>query len=349
MEDVMDEKDIDVFIAQGRKAEAIKLLFKLIVKYSREKNFIKAESLRDRIFEVDPMALNAIIKSAEIIESEKNESIDQNHMDVWADFYKTLTTGESNILYFAMKQMDAGPDEIVFKQGQKNTKLYFIDQGQLKLFYGNQGVERLIRTLGSGSIAGEDTFFTITVCTTSLYAISRAKVRYLTQEDYQKWQREMPTLASKVQEYCSKLVKSHDILKKKGINRREYPRHKLVSSILFQVLNASGKPIGKAFKGDLADISLGGLSFLIKTSNKQNALMLLGRKLRVKFNLPLGVPPVEIIQSGMITGVISHPFSDYSIHMKFDTMMSRVYMDELANVPEFERTVGSGKVDRTAY
>ncbi len=344
---VKQEKLVDKYVQDGKTDEAVGLLFSLIEACAREKNFVKAEALRDRLFEVDSMALNEIIKSAEIIEEEKAESLDQDHMEVWKEFYGSLTTEESNIFFFAMKKSRYEPGEPVFRQGDKNDRLYFIDQGQLKMVYAQRGAEKLIRNLGPGSLAGEDTFFSITVCTTSLVPHSRVKLNSLDRATYEKWEEEQPALASKVKAYSLALKKESDVLREKGLNRRAYRRIKMTGPILFYVLNAAGEPIGKAFKGDMADVSLGGLSFYIKTANRKNALMLLGRRLRVKFDLPGGGGKREVKQVGTITGVINHLFNDYSIHMRFDTPMNKLVLEEIENVPDAERVQTGNKVDRS--
>ncbi|QTA79492.1 Cyclic nucleotide-binding and PilZ domains-containing protein [Desulfonema limicola] len=341
------ERLIDTYVQQQRTEEAVELLFQLIVNYAREKNFIKAEALREKLFEIDSMALTQIIKSAEIIEEEKSESVDSNHMDIWSDFYKNLTTEETNIFYFALTKKIFHPDEVVFSQGDINDKLWFVDQGQLKMVYSQKGVEKLIKTMGPGSLAGEDTFFSISVCTTSLTALGRTGVNYLNIETYNRWQTEFPTLASKVELYCSNLMKNAKLLQEKGLNRREHRRIKISGTILFQVLNREGKPIGKAFKGDLSDISIGGLSFFIKTSNRKNALMLLGRKLNVKFSLPMGKTNLETKQKGTITGVINHLFRDYSIHMRFDNLLSRLVVEEMQLIQDAHGNKESEKADKS--
>ena len=341
------ERLIDTYVQQQRTEEAVELLFQLIVNYAKAKNFVKAEALREKLFEIDSMALTQIIKSAEIIEEEKSEAVDSSHMDIWSDFYKNLTTEETNIFYFALTKKIIYPDEIIFKQGDQNNKLWFIDQGQLKLVYSQKGVEKLIKTMGPGSLAGEDTFFTISVCTTSLTALGRAGVNYLDIDTYTKWQTDYPTLASKIEMYCSNLIKNAKLLKEKGINRREHRRIKISGTILFQVLNASGKPIGKAFKGDISDISIGGLSFFIKTSNRKNALMLLGRKLNVKFSLPMGNTSLETVQKGTITGVINHLFRDYSIHMKFDNLLSKLVIEEMELIQDEQGDTATEKLDKS--
>ena len=88
------EELVDQHVRHDNKEAAVELLFDLILRHAREKNFEKAEALRERLFEVDPMSLTEIIKSAEIIEEEKNESIDPDHLDVWSGMYDLLTTEE---------------------------------------------------------------------------------------------------------------------------------------------------------------------------------------------------------------------------------------------------------------
>ena len=68
------EELIDQYVKENNKEAAVKLLFDLIVSYAKKKNFEKAETLREKLFEVDSMALNEIIKSGDIIEEEKTES-----------------------------------------------------------------------------------------------------------------------------------------------------------------------------------------------------------------------------------------------------------------------------------
>lgn len=341
------ERLVDTYVQQQRTEEAVELLFQLIVNYAKAKNFIKAEALREKLFDIDSMALTQIIKSAEIIEEEKSESVDSNHMEIWSDFYNKLTTEETNVFYFALTKKDFYPDEVIFKQGDQNNKLWFIDQGQLKMVYSKKGVEKLIKNMGPGSLAGEDTFFSISVCTTSLTALGRVSLNYLDIDTYTKWQKDFPTLASKIEMYCANMIKNAKLLKEKGINRREHRRINISGTILFQVLNASGKPIGKAFKGDLSDISIGGLSFFIKTANRKNALMLLGRKLNVKFSLPMGETSLETKQKGMITGVINHLFRDYSIHMKFEKSLSKLVVEEMELIQESREDIAAEKSDKS--
>ena len=207
------EELVDQHVRHDNKEAAVELLFDLILRHAREKNFEKAEALRERLFEVDPMSLTEIIKSAEIIEEEKNESIDPDHLNVWSGMYDLLTTEEAHTLYLAMKNSTYDTDEPVFRQGELNSKLWFMNHGRLKMFYTLGDRELLLKTLGPGDIAGEDTFFSITVCTTSLITLSQVKLSFLDKDTFTKWKDRYPNLSSTLTDYCLRAGSIQNLLK----------------------------------------------------------------------------------------------------------------------------------------
>jgi CRP-like cAMP-binding protein len=315
------EKLVDQYVKQDNKEGAVKLLFDLIVTYAKKKDFAKAEVLREKLYEIDSMALNEIVRSGEIIEEEKSESIDQDHLVIWSKLYDTLSGEEANALYYAMKEAAYDVDETIFEQGERNSNLYFINQGQLKLVYSEGGGEVLLKTLSTGHIAGEDTFFFESVCTTSMITLSRVKLNFLEKDALSKWGDEFPGLESRLNDYCRKLKRVRDLLKAKNLDRRSQKRVNVSGKGMIQLLGASGKPLGRAFKGELSDISVGGLSYTIRISKKETARLLLGRKMNIKFVLPVQGSKQRIDKNGTAIGVRSYPFDDYSIHIKFDKLL----------------------------
>ena len=220
-----------------------------------------------------------------------------------------------------MKEVTYDVDETIFKQGERNSNLYFINQGQLKLVYSEGGREVLLKTLGTGHIAGEDTFFFESVCTTSMITLSRVKLNFLEKDALSKWGDEFPGLESRLNDYCLKLKSVRDLLKAQNLDRRSQKRVKISGKGVIQLLGASGKPLGRAFKGELSDISVGGLSYTIRISKKETVRLLLGRKMNIKFALPVEGSKQKIDKNGTAIGVRSHPFDDYSIHIKFDKLL----------------------------
>jgi len=310
-------------IANGDTDAVVQSLFKAIVKSAREKNFKKAEQLREQMLEVDPMALDEIISSAEIIEEEKSQALDPIHMQIWSNLYDLLDTEEKNELYYALQDAVLEINQPVFLQGKLDTNLYFINQGQLKMIYQDKAGDVLLYSLGPGQLAGQENFFSNTVCTTSLVTLSNVNLKYLEKRTLLKWKNELPGLEQKLIDFCAAFPSATALLQSKKMDRRGLERIKISGKGLIKLLNRAAEPIGKTFKGHLSDISVGGLSFEIRISKEETARLLLGRKISVAFNYTKRIPNISIDQIGTIVGVYPFPFEDYSIHVKFDKMLDR--------------------------
>ena len=113
------------------------------------------------------------------------------------------------------------------------------------------------------------------------------------------------------------------------MDRRALKRIKLSGKVQIQLLNRSGEPIGKSFKGELSDISVGGLSFEIRISKEETARLLLGRRISIAFNTSKSMSGQKIDRSGIIVGVYPFPFEDYSIHVKFDKMLAQSFINAI--------------------
>ncbi len=100
-------------------------------------------------------------------------------MKIWSKLYNTLSPEEKNILYFSMKDTDYGTNHPVFLQGDLNPNLYFINHGHLKVTYKHKDGEALLKKLGPGELAGQDNFFLIAVCKTSLITLTNVNLKYL--------------------------------------------------------------------------------------------------------------------------------------------------------------------------
>ena len=312
------EELLATYIKENKKDMAVDLLFELITQHAKAKDFSKAEALREKLFEVDDLALNAIVKTAEIIETEKIAAVDPVHRHTWTRLYEELTKEESIALYYDMKAATYEAQQVVYRQGEMNSNLYFIHSGRLNMFYQKGKKSILLRTMGPGDIAGEDTFFTQSTCTTSLMAYSRVKLNYLEKSVLQKWQSDASNLMKKLQDYCLKLEPVKDLLQKKELERRSHKRYAISGAAAIQIADT---PEGKVHKGELSDISASGVSFIMNTS-PQSAEILLGCQLNLKFLLPWASGETRISQSGSIVGVHSQLFNEYLINVKWDQPLS---------------------------
>lgn len=324
------ERMVNHCIEQKNTDKACALLLDLIDSYAKEKDFKKAESLLNKIYDVDPMALTEIVRAGEIIEAEKSESLDREYLDIWSELYKSLATSEANALYYSMKSKDFESGEPIMEQEKFNSRLFFINKGGVKALFTQDNKEYLITKLGPGNIIGQTPFFTATVCTVSLVAMTRVKAAYLETNVLKKWKNDVPALESKLFDYCMKHDPVKQALENRNIERRVDKRIPVSGKIIFQLTDGSGKPMGRGYAGELSDISAGGMSFTIKTSKKESIRMLLGRRVHVSFRLPLKKFNYRNIDQAM-TVIAAQPqvFDDYSIHLKFDMKWTQKIIDEI--------------------
>jgi hypothetical protein len=327
------EELIRKYLEQNNKEAAIKLILNLLAACAKERNFSAAEALRDRIIEIDPMALTEIIRSAEIIEEEKSGAIDKDHREIWTRLYKILAGEEVNAFYFSLKHRVYDRYETICSQGDWSKRLFFVNSGRLKIVYLMGGREVLLKTVEVGEIAGEDTFFSNTVCTTSIIALSRVELSYLEADVLKEWKEAYPVLESKLLDFASKSEKIKDLLKARELDRRSLKRVYVSGKGTVRLISAGGNPIGKPFRVDVSDISEGGMCFLVHLSKRETASLLLGQKVDVSYLHPKLDPNWTINQRGIIVGVRFHPFEDCAINVKFDDLISAKLVDELGMFP----------------
>lgn len=334
MDELLQKEELaERFVRENRPADAIKILFDLIVVCVGRRDFEKAEALRAKIFDIDSLALNEIIRSAEIIEEAKRRSINRDRREIWAALFGVLTTEEANALYYACEDRTYEAYESIFDQGRINPYLYFINSGRLNLIHNSKGSEILIRTLSTGDIAGEDTFFAIALSTTSLVSVSCVTLSLLNRAYLDKWKSEFPLLESKLYEFSHRSTCVRDLLKKRALDRRVFKRIPFPGKAEIQLMKASGAPIGSAFKVLLADVSMGGMCFLVRINKRETARVLLGQKVKTRFSHEGENFLHEIEKMGLVVAVTFHAFEDYSVHIKFDEPLHKGVVMDMENHP----------------
>jgi CRP-like cAMP-binding protein len=322
---------VDEYVRQKNTAEAVRLLYKMTVRFAKEKNFSKAEALREKLYQIDPMALSEIVKTGDIIEEEKNNFVVNDYQNIWGNLYERLTPEESNALFYNIKSKDYEPDQTLIAQHDKNTRLYFINRGQLKIVYTKGSDEFFLKILGAGDIAGEDTFFHISVSTVSLITLSSVKVEYIERDTLNALKNKYPQLEEKLMAYCSLDGGINALVAKKGLERRQQKRVALAGRTLVQLIDANEKPIGKPFRGSLMDISTGGISFVIKSSDKDTARLMLGRKLNMAIGILTKEDPIQIAGKGTIISAKEKKHAQFSLHLKFDSQLIEARMIDIVS------------------
>lgn len=312
--------EADRLIRRQETEKAVSFLFDLIQAATDQKQIGAAEALRDKLFEADPMALTQIVKSGELIEAARQAAMDPEHRRRWEALYSHLSADEAGAFFFALETIACTADQVLFQQGHDNTGLYFIESGELKLVFRQGERETLVTLLKAGDVAGSESFFTTSVNTCSLQALNQAVVRRLSAARLASIKKQHAALESKLHNYCNSRPQVADLLKQKGMDRRAHARYAIDGSVQVQIVDGAGQPAGKPFRGSLADLSSGGLSFFIKTAQEEAVRRLLGRRVRLRLALTASAEPIE--PAAMIVGAVYHLENDYSVHVKFDTTLA---------------------------
>lgn len=328
------EELVDQYVQQGDQETAARLLLDIITKSAKEKNFSKAEEFRDKLYEVAPMALNEIVRAGEIIEEEKTQAMDQDHLRTWSDLYDSLSPDEANAVYFAMKTITFKAGQPVFKQGQFDSRLYFIQKGRLNMLYFDRSGQQevVLKELTPGDIVNDDAFFSFTVCTTSLVAVSEAELTFLEKDILDKWEKEFPGIQNKLNNFCRSFERVSDLIEKSGAGFRAHKRVKTPINAIVQLIDKSGKPFKTPFKVSLFDISAGGTSYGFKLSKKEEASQLLEHSLNIQTIYQDSTGKKKISCNGKIVAIHLQPFDDSSVHVQFENLLDEKIVTDIAHM-----------------
>ena len=213
-----------------------------------------------------------------------------------------------------------GPQERIVAQGAKNDRLFFINHGGVSVTCRKGGKEIFIRQLGGGEMVGEN-FFRASLWTVSLTAQQQTGISVLNREGLARLEHKSPGIESKLMDYYFRHCDISAVIRKKGVDRREYDRHRLERKIQLQIIDERNR-ILSGFRGLMTDISQGGLSFWIRITRKETCRLLLGRRIRA--TVPVSGASLAVLQ-GTITGIqVADPIqSDYSIHVRLDAEMEQ--------------------------
>ena len=319
------EKQAEVLVAEGRIPEAVELLYQTIIACARDRNFLDADRLHARLVEINPMALSEIINSAEAIDAAKIHGIDTTHRELWADLYKIFfTNDERNAFYYALKKISVEPDTEIICQGKLNSRLFLVNRGRLKITIRQGDRETYLKSVGAGEIVGTDTFFPISICTSSVAAETIVDLSVLERKDLEMIEQANVGIEGKIEDYCRKHEKNRveDILRKKALERRNFKRYKAEGRVKAQIVDKDDKPVGGAFSGQIEDVSSGGVLFLIKCSQKSTARTLLGRRGLFHIIIERDGQRFEMTTPALIIGVVYNLFNDYSVHIRFGKPLS---------------------------
>ena len=298
-------------------AQTEKDLFLQIQSAIKEKKFSLAETLRQQLLARFPMALTEIIKAANLIDAGRAEGIDGDHLAIWDRLYTMLSTEEKNCLYYSLKQAVVPPGKVILAYGTLNTRLFFIDSGEVTIYRPDGNKHTVLAQLVSGDILGEYTFTTISLCSATAVSHTEVHLRYLENSATDSWEQQHPGLYDKLTDFCLRFGRVDEIINQKKLEKRTHTRYQASGRVSATVLSAAGKMTAITFRGSLSDLSVTGGCFLIKFSKKATARALLTRYLSLTLTLGQDEATPCFSAIGMVVAVSFQLYNEYCVHVKF--------------------------------
>lgn len=325
-----EEKKIRDLVGAGELNQARVHLMELLTRSARQRRFTQAEQLRDWLIEIDPMALSDIIKAAEIIDEEKQSSVDKGHLAVWGGLLDHLSTEEFAAFYHALEHRKYRDDDVIMKKGIIQDTMFFINSGRVKLFYRDKDKELLAGVLDEGKILGMESFFTPSVWTISAAALGPVEASSLSFDKVKELAVSYPGIESKLRKFCMRFENVEEVFQKTDNDRRRYTRHQTPSfDLSVSILGESKVNLVNA-SGSLVDISQGGGSFTMRIARSENARLLLGRQLRLAI-ADEGLQGRDLDFTGVVVAVKPYHGGEYeyAIHVEFDSVIESDEMEQL--------------------
>ncbi len=341
-QDLSEMEQVDRYVTAGNPEAAASFLVESITRHARDKDFISAESLRDKLYDVAPMALNEIVKANQIIEEEKGRSIDAQHLKLWAGLYDTLEGDESGEFYYAMKPVSIKAGLPVYEKGNLDSNLYFLQKGQVNMVHwdNTRDQEVVLKKISPGEFFNQDAFFSFTVTTSTMIASHDSELTFLEKSCLNNWEKKFAGLGPKLQSYCRNGESMYDLAKKAGIELRTDPRILTSLPALIQFVDPAGKPQKKPFKVSLFDIAVGGTSFELKLMRKSEADQILGQHILMQTQYVFEKTKRKILKKGRVIAAHLQPFGLSAIHVQFDKPIADETMQEIEEV--------ASQIDETA-
>ncbi len=324
--DFLDE--VQQLVANGNIGDASDMLYKEAERAAKNKDFRVAEILRDKMLEINPIALAEVLELGELIEEEKSTSISSHHIEIWSELYEKMTTEEFNALYSALKREIYNPEEVIIRSGEMDPSLFFINSGIARLSCKCGNRETFLKRMTPGEIIGVGQFFSQSVWTVSLVSQNETQIHVLGRENFLILKDKFPEIEDTLREYCVKFDTVPNLLRMAGEDRREYARYRQPYYVSSITLDPYGRKRQYGLEGEMVDISQGGLSFLLKISKRINTENLLGRQIISEIHLD---SKDKLKCSGVIV-CIGYPKSeskDLSIHVKFSNLMKQADFNRL--------------------
>jgi predicted Zn finger-like uncharacterized protein len=319
------EQKLSALLESDDQDAAAVVFVEMITLSAKNGAFVQAQALLDRMYDDTPMALNAIMKAGELLEAEKCDAIDPDHLECWSELYEGLSPDETSALYFAMNEQRFAAGDTILRQGDVDGRLCLIEEGKLDTVFETPDDDeaKKLAQYEAGAIIGADLFFSFSVCTYAAIAAEDSLVRFIEKASLFKWMTDLPSLESKLRIYVETFGTVSDVAVKEGIERRARERHPAkVRAVVQPVANDTNGGAVSSYNVMLADLSPAGAGLEVRLSKPKEAEMLLGSQVKLDFTVSVSGQQKPVSLPGMVAAVRFYAFGDCTLHIHFPKPIS---------------------------
>lgn len=312
------EAEIKDLVDQDKREEAGQLLFGLIASCAQSGDLNNANRLRDWFYDVNPMALNDIIKANEIIEEAMSGSVNDEFMQAWNDLKLLLSEEEFSALYHLLEEHQVGEGKQIVNAGSKLDAIFLVTKGNVNVICHCADKQVPIKVLEPGTMIGENCFES-GCWTVSLVSLSPVTLFVLRQEPLLEFYERFPGVEAKFTGFYDKFNDVKKLLTDQGLDRRTSERFHVDHKIVFQGMDKEGRVSERTLRGELDTLSRGGLSFFIRVVKREKRRMLFGRRLLI--TVPVEEQKMEFTGSVVAITIQDFQEHDYAVHVAFDKLV----------------------------
>jgi len=245
--------------------------------------------------------------------------MDDENVKAWIELLDSLTPNEAKTFLSKLKHVNVKARQKIFRQGECDDRLIFIDSGQLKLSYWNQLKKKsdIFTHLEKGDVCGTENFFSHSPHTSSLTATEDSVIRCLYKKDYINLLASNPTLENKLRAYCEKYQKKIVFEDPEEPGRRIYKRHPTSLKGRLRKIDSKGNVLEPALPVKVTDISAGGVGCSVDKIGVKEAENLFKSQVQITVTNKKDNQPCNIDEIAKVVSVHFVPYGASKIHLQF--------------------------------
>jgi CRP-like cAMP-binding protein len=329
-EDIVNAVELKVkqYLADGDKKAAADHLREQAMVAINEGDLAAAELLRDRFAELAPFAQKELLEMEDLIGNLSAGGASPKVLALWESLSRAVGRAEFALLFQLAQKENYQKGEIVIKSGETDNCLLFLNSGSLGMSCNSGEQEVFLRRLKPGEIVGCDYFFSVSIWTITLKALSRVQLLMIDQHIWAEMLAQFPGFEENLRGYCQRFASVAELIRMSNDERRRVSRYPAQLATHHTLLGPFGRKGKRRFRGMLIDISATGLAFQAKLASRKISGTLLGRQVISTLQLP---DSVDCELRGLVVAVKLKDEGQgvYSVHVRLvdglaDTLLKNI-------------------------